>query len=218
VPILLFAGAGTSAGDVAAIEDLLSGAHLLYETASSRALDSVTEAQLRQHRLLLVPGGNFEQLGKGLAPATTATIRKAVRSGLNYLGICAGAFFAGNSPFNGLNLTSGVRFEFYRAEAQGIRKTAVPILTPDGRTLDHYWEDGPQLSGWGDVVARYPDETPAIVQGTFGAGRVVLTGTHPEAPKSWRGGIRFGTAAEDTQTYALMLIRAVLNGEPLRHF
>jgi glutamine amidotransferase-like uncharacterized protein len=34
-----------------------------------------------------------------------------VQNGLNYLGVCAGAFFAGNSPTNGLNLTSGVKFE-----------------------------------------------------------------------------------------------------------
>jgi glutamine amidotransferase-like uncharacterized protein len=217
-PILLFAGTGTSRSDVGALEDLLRGAHLAYETASSDALARMTDVQLRRYRLLLVPGGNFEQLGNALTPSTTAAIRDAVRSGLNYLGICAGAFFAGNSPYNGLNLTSGVRFGFYSAEAQGIRKTVVPILTPDGRTLDHYWEDGPQLSGWGKVVARYPDGAPAIVQGVFGAGRVVLTGTHPEAPGSWRDGMRFRTAVEETQAYTRSLIVAALNGEPLPHF
>jgi hypothetical protein len=55
--------------------------------------------------LLIVPGGSFEDIGNGLTATTTSNIRKAVRGGLNYLGICAGAFFAGNSPYNGLNLT-----------------------------------------------------------------------------------------------------------------
>ena len=70
----------------------------------------MSESQLSVYRLLIVPGGNFEQIGNGLTSSTTANVRNAVRNGLNYLGICAGAFFAGNSPYNGLNLTSGVRF------------------------------------------------------------------------------------------------------------
>jgi hypothetical protein len=103
--------------------------------------------------------------GNGLAPSTTANVRNAIQNGLNYLGICAGAFFAGNSPYNGLNLTSGLRFGFYAAEARGIRKAAVAVTTATGQTLDQYWEDGPQLTGWGDVVGKYPDGTPAVVEG-----------------------------------------------------
>jgi glutamine amidotransferase-like uncharacterized protein len=105
-------------------------------------------------------------------------LRSVIGNGLNYLGVCAGAFFAGHSPYNGLNLTAGVRFPFYAAEDRGIRKTAVAVSTPEGPTLDHYWEDGPQLAGWGEVVAKYPDGTPAVVQGSFGDGWVVLTGVH----------------------------------------
>lgn len=81
------------------------------------------------------------QIGSSLTPDTTANIRAAVRDGLHYLGICAGGFVAGNydPPYNGLNLTSGVRFGFYAAAAsQGIRKTAVPIAFADGTTLDQY--------------------------------------------------------------------------------
>ena len=54
---------------------------------------------------------------------------------------------------------------------------------------------GPQLAGWGDVVAKYPDGTPAIVEGTAAAGRVILSGIHPEAPENWRHGMAFATAA-----------------------
>jgi hypothetical protein len=50
-----------------------------------------------------------------------------VGGGLNYLAICAGAFFAGASPYSGLDLTSGVRFGFYSLEARGIRKAPVEI-------------------------------------------------------------------------------------------
>src|SRR5262249_17481648 len=105
---LLFSGRGTSAGDVAAVESILRDAHVSYATANSRQLGAISVAQLRTYRLLIVPGGNFEQIGNNLTAAAVANVRDAVHGGLNYLGICAGAFFAGNSPYNGLNLTSGV--------------------------------------------------------------------------------------------------------------
>jgi glutamine amidotransferase-like uncharacterized protein len=141
-----------------------------------------------------------------------------VQHGVSYLGICAGAFFAGRSPYNGLNLTSGVQFGFYSAEGRGVRKAAVPISGAGTTTLEQYWEDGPQLSGWGAVVGRYPDGTPAVVQGQSGDGWIVLTGIHPEAAESWRGGMDFTTPASDDHAYAVTLIRSALERRPLPHF
>src|SRR5262245_3450407 len=74
---------------------------------TSNQLNGMSESQLRVYRLLIVPSGNFEQIGIGLTSSTTASVRNAVDSGLNYMGICAGAFFAGNSPYNGLNPQGG---------------------------------------------------------------------------------------------------------------
>lgn len=141
-----------------------------------------------------------------------------MQQGVNYLGICGGAFFAGRSPYNGLNLTSGVQFGFYSAEARGVRKTAVSISSTKAPALDQYWEDGPQLSGWGTVVGRYPDGTPAVVQGQSGKGWIILTGVHPEAPESWRGEMEFATPASVDHAYAVTLIRAALERRPLPHF
>jgi hypothetical protein len=178
----------------------------------------MNKAQLLAFGLLIVPGGNFEQMGGGLTAATAATVREAVHDGLNYLGVCAGAFFAGDSPYNGLNLTGGVRFNFHSLERQNIRKAAVAISVAGSSTFDHYWEDGPELSGWGNVVAKYADGTPAIVQGTVGTGGVILSGVHPEAPDSWRRGMVFGTPADTNIAYAATLIRAALNRTRLEHY
>jgi hypothetical protein len=216
--ILLFAGRGTSPNDVAAIERILTDGRFDYSTATSRQLDGLSESELRAHRLLIVPGGNFVEIGSALDAHSTARIRSAIGHGLNYLGVCAGAFFAGHSPYNGLNLTDGVRFPFYAAEDRGIRKTAVAISIPDGPTLDHYWEDGPQLAGWGDIAAKYPDGTPAVVQGTFGEGWVILTGIHPEAPESWRHGMHFTTPTRASHAYAATLVDAALNRRRLPHY
>ncbi len=217
-PILLFTGAGTSRGDVDALRKILTAEHLNYSTIDSRQFNALSQAQLQEFRLLIVPGGNFVDIGNGFQPATSANIRAAIQNGLNYLGICAGAFFAGNSLYNGLNLASGVRFGFYAAESRGIHKTAVAVTDPAGKTLDQYWEDGPELNGWGDVIARYPDGSAAIVEGSVGKGWVLLTGVHPEAPASWRRGMDFKTSAETDNAYAATLIRAALNRESLPKF
>jgi glutamine amidotransferase-like uncharacterized protein len=215
-PVLLFDGQGTSPNDVAALEAVLRRDGLAYATVSSSRLNAMDEAQLLAHRLLIVPGGDFVDIGNGLTPRTAAHVRAAVQHGLSYLGVCAGAFVAGDSPYNGLNLTSGVRFHFYAAEARGVRKAVVPITGADATTLDQYWEDGPQLAGWGAVVATYPDGTPAVAEGAFGRGWVVLTGVHPEAPAGWRRGLTFRTPAEVDNAYAATLVRAALQRRSLQ--
>ncbi|MBO0857065.1 MAG: hypothetical protein J2P21_01140 [Chloracidobacterium sp.] len=216
--ILLFDGSGTSTSDVAAIEKILKEKDFSYTTANSWQLNEMSESQLRAYRLLIIPGGNFEQIGKGLPSSATANVRNAVHSGLNYLGICAGAFFAGDSPYNGLNLTSGVKFPFYALEDHGVRKAAVEVAIAGSPALTHYWEDGPQLTGWGDIVARYPDGTPAIVEGKVGDGWVILSGVHPEAPESWRRGLTFSTTTSIDNAYAATLINAAMNRIQLEHY
>jgi glutamine amidotransferase-like uncharacterized protein len=215
---LLFNGAGTSPDDVAAVEAILNDNHLEYVTANSWDLNRMSASQLTRFRLLVVPGGNFISIGKGLMSSTTANIHSAVQGGVNYLGICAGAFLAGHGPYNSLNLTSGVQFDFYADERRGIRKAAVAISTIGTPAVEHYWEDGPQLTGWGAVVGKYPDGTPAIVEGSSGKGWVILTGVHPEAPASWRQGMTFETPASVDHAYAATLIDAALHGTRLPHY
>lgn len=216
--ILLFDGKGTSLSDVAAIQNILRKHSLDYATVDSQHLNELSVAQMRRYRLLIVPGGNFEEIGNNLSTVTTANVRAAVKNGLNYFGICAGAFFAGNSPYNGLNITEGVRFGFYSLERENIRKAAVAISIAGSSTLDHYWEDGPQLTGWGNVVAKYPDGTPAIAEGSVEDGWVILSGVHPEAPESWRRGMAFSTSTSVDSEYAALLIDAALNRKQLPHY
>ena len=218
VKILLFGGTGASPNDVKAFETILKDQHVNYTKVNSSQLNGMSESRMLEYLLLIVPGGSFIDIGNGLTPVAAANIRNAVQNGLNYLGFCAGAFFAGNSPTNGLNLTSGVKFGLYAAKDRGIRKAAVPIAVAGGTTLEHYWEDGPQLSGWGAVVGKYPDGTPAVVQGTCGSGCVILSGVHPEAPASWRRGMTFTTPVSVDTAYAWTLIHAALKRESLPHF
>jgi Biotin-protein ligase, N terminal len=217
-PVLLFNGTGTSA-DVSAVEAVLDTLNLSYKTADSSQLDAMSEQQLAGYKLLIIPGGNSIDIGDSLSPQTTSNIRGAVQSyGLHYLGLCAGAFFGGSSIYNGVDLTGGVWFNFYAAEFTGIHEEPVEISLPNSSTLDVYWQDGPQLSGWGEIVAKFPDGTPAVVEGQSGKGFVILTGVHPEAPASWRGSMIFTTSEATDLAYAGTIFQAALSGTPLAHF
>jgi glutamine amidotransferase-like uncharacterized protein len=216
-PILLFRGTGVSPGGAKAIEAVLKSGHLDYAVVDSKQINGMSRERFLRHRLLIVPGGNYVTIGNGLTPETAANIRGAVRDGLNYLGVCAGGILAGNCVPNGLNLTSGVKFDFYGAVRRGVHKAPVVVSGAGVPTLEHYWEDGPQFTGWGDVVGRFPDGTPAIVEKNFGKGFVVLCGVHPEAPEEWRHGMAFTTPAHDANAVAGALVDAALNAKQLPH-
>jgi hypothetical protein len=106
----------------------------------------------------------------------------------------------------------------FRLERRGIRKAAVAIAGAGALTLDQYWEDGPQFTGWGAVVGKYPDGSPAIVEGTFGSGWVIPSGVDPEAPAGWRRGMTFTTPVTLDNAYAGTLIHAALNRALLSHY
>jgi glutamine amidotransferase-like uncharacterized protein len=215
---LLLAGTGASSGDVAAIEAVLATGHVPYSTVTSAQLNQMSEPEIRSYKLMIVPGGNFIEMAGALTPQTTTNVRKAVSNGMSYLGICAGAFLAADSSYyNSLHLTPGVKFHFYAAEASG-HKAVVPITLPNAQVVDQYWEDGPQLSGWGMALAKYPDGTTAVAQGSLGRGLIILTGVHPEAPERWRWGMPFRTPTNVDNAYAQLLIDAALKKRALRHF
>ncbi len=218
-PILIFNGTGTSSSDVTAVENVVKANGLAYHTANSSQLDSMSQSQLLAYKLFIVPGGNSITIGKNLSSKATSTVRGAVAQGLNYLGICAGAFFGGLSDYyNGLDLTAGVWFNFYADHNKGINKEAVAISFPSGTKLDIYWQDGPQLSGWGQVVGKYPNGTPAIAEGYWGQGFVLLSGVHPEAPAGWRSGMQFFTPLDVDLAFAGTLVTSALNRVTLPHF
>jgi hypothetical protein len=199
---------------------ILDHSHFEYGTATSGQLNRMSTAQLMAYRLIIIPGGNFIDMGASLTPRTTASLHAAVQQGVSYLGICAGAFLAGDGRgyYNSLDLTAGVRFGFYAAETLGIRKAAVAVALVNAPPIEHYWEDGPELTGWGTVVGKYPDGSPAVVEGTSGQGWVILVGVHPEAPEAWRRGLTFTMPASVANDYAGTLVEAALTRRWLPHY
>lgn len=217
--VLLFAGTGTSANDVTAIETVLDNSHIKYATVTSAGLNAMDPSKMMGYKLLIIPGGDFIKMGNNLTAKAALNIHNAVAGGVNYIGICAGAFLAGHSAYyNCFNLTAGTTFGFYSAENKGIRKAAVAITSPGNLTTEVYWQDGPQLQGWGAVVAKYPDGTPAVAEGNYGKGFIILTGIHAEAPAEWRNGMIFNTTVKASNAYAAKLILAALHGGAVPHY
>lgn len=216
--ILFFVGTGTSSGDVTAVKTILSNLKLTYATATSSQLNAMSQSEIAKYKLFLMPGGNAVTISKALTKKTTANVHNAVVSnGMHYLGICAGGFFADDSIYNYLHLTDSL-YDFYSIYYKGVTKAAVEITQPDGTQLDQYWQEGPELNGWGDIVGKYPDGSAAIVEGKSGAGWVILSGVHPEAPESWRTGMKFTTSVAIDNAYAATLVTAALSGASLPHY
>ena len=216
--VLLFNGNGTSA-DVAAVEAVLGNLGVSYTTADSAKMNAMSGAELGGYKLIIVPGGNSIEIGQGLSGATAANLRSAVQQyGVHYLGICAGAFFGAYSAYNGVNLTGGVAFDFYADKFKGVQQEVIELSFPASAPLQVYWEDGPQLSGWGEVAAKFPDGTPAIVEGQSGNGFVIFTGVHPEAPASWLEPLKLNIPIEAAHDLAGRIIKAALDGTPLPHY
>ena len=71
--VLLFNGTGTSPNDVAAIETILDSSHLSYSTVNSFQLNGMAESQMSRYRLLIVPGGDFVDMGSSLTARTSAS-------------------------------------------------------------------------------------------------------------------------------------------------
>ena len=174
----------------------------------------MSEAKLKSYRLFLVPGGNSVTIGQHLTRTATANVHNAIEAGLHYLGICAGGFFGGYSIHNALNVAGGVWFNLYN----GTSKQVAHIRFPNSPTLDIYEQDGPNLAGWGSVVGQYSNGKPAITEGKVGQGFAILCGVHPEAPASWRYGMKFNTPLATDLAFARNLVTHALSGTALPHF
>ena len=157
--------------------------------------------------LLICPGGGSSRQLRAMEESGRDAVKKFIFSGGAYLGICAGCYNVLNNP-DRLQL---LPFEFFN---QGSGGTAVLTVEFDAAgagvldiapgTYDIRYADGPLLrrsekdcSGTGEVMAVYRNSvsgagqecydfnnTPAVVCGSYGKGKIVALSCHPEANES----------------------------------
>ncbi len=138
--------------------------------------------------IIAVPGGigdaaSFERAFKH----TKHRIKKFVQDGGKYLGICMGAYWAGQHYFDILDNVDAVQY---------ITQPNTDTRRPHAKAIDVKWNghpermffyDGCALVGDNkkfDTVATYSNgDAMAIIQGRIG-----LIGCHPESEKFWYDG------------------------------
>lgn len=117
-------------------------------------------------------------------------IRRFVRGGGRYLGICMGAFLAERGF---LGLLDGRVDEYWSRPGATVTTPDPCLVTVDwrGHEREMYFQDGgaivvPRRTRKGmTVLATYGDGPIAAAVSPFGAGAVGLVGPHPDAPFSW---------------------------------
>ena len=167
----------------------------------------VREGGLKGKDLVVFPGGYSPRQYRSLKEEGAAAVRDFVAAGGSYLGICAG--FA-----SALNCKERIRLlPFGRKPQSGgkLAKLLVMITERGGKVLDikpgKYlvrYNGGPIAcpgekpgEGWGEGLALFKNtvsyhnkpegnffDTPAIIHGQFGKGKVIATSFHPESYQS----------------------------------
>lgn len=155
---------------------------------------SITTSILSNYDLLAMPGGSSGRTYINSGSISSSAIKNFVSSGNGYLGICAGAYSGSQYVYNmyyGWGVAPHVRCKAVYHEGNlpvTMTSSASQLLGSSGTiTLAHY--NGPAMYAYGSgmtTFATYADSSTgykgyaAIVGDTYGSGRTVLSGPHPE--------------------------------------
>lgn len=171
----------------------------------------LTDELIGQCDLYVQPGGGeLEPAYKSLSKHRKA-IRRHVRTGGGYLGLCLGGYLAGHTP--GFGLLPGDADQYVATEGAEVAHTDDTVIKVDwgGRRRRILFQDGPVFQveeSQVEVLARYRNGTVAALATAFGQGRVVVSGPHPEATKEWFKAIHFWTRYSDCTDLGHQLVRA----------
>lgn len=162
--------------------------------------------------VVIFTGGSGSKQSKAIGEHGLAAVRKFVEEGGGYVGICAGAYLAcegfswGAKILDAKTVSSkwkrgvgDVKIEFtdkgreilgFPAGQRDIRYANGPIYTtagspaiPDFEPLAHFRTE---FAGNGSPVGAMVN-SPAMVAGTFGKGRVLCSSPHPEQTAGMEG-------------------------------
>ncbi|MFI9366211.1 BPL-N domain-containing protein [Kitasatospora sp. NPDC053057] len=145
--------------------------------------------------LYVQPGGTNGQevstawrLLRGDPGFSPELVRSYVRGGGHYLGLCMGGYLAGQEP--GYGLLPGDSGQYISSQGATVTDDQDHLVDVAwrGQPQKMYFQDGPyfDVDGPGvEVLARYTNDRAAAVVASYGAGRVAVSGPHPEAPSDW---------------------------------
>lgn len=199
VKVLIYNGPEASPNCVGKIEDILNKSNTEYLTENVKFIYNTTNLvnneTLSSYDVLIMPGTNIGYDYVYSESVDGDAIKNFVESGKGYVGICAGAY-------SGAQYTDG----WYDDWAIAPHVIAEPALSEENLTVQ-MTADGEQILGYNDtrtmphingptmystpngstvIFATYNDDSTgylgseAIVGDSYGKGRTVLSGVHPE--------------------------------------
>ena len=168
--------------------------------------------------LVVFPGGSGSRQAAALEKTGREKVRRFVEEGGGYLGVCAGSYLAARNYEWSLKIVDGRTVDTRNGHWRRGRGTVKMELTEKGRMVlgeypeqvDVRYANGPIFAPAGDdaiedfqALAHFRTElaengarvgamidTPAILSGRLGKGRVLCISPHPESTKSLHGMVR----------------------------
>lgn len=193
---LVYRGPGSLPGCPESVADVLAAAGLCPVFVGPRERRRLDAKTLAGASLYVQPGGGDVDEAWPHLRAHADDVRRFVDSGGHYLGICLGAYLAGDDP--GFDLLPGSTDQYIGTRGASVRDESDAVVTVDwaGQAREVYFQDGPYVAlrgghthgagvGGFDVVARYDNGRVAALVCDHGRGRVGVVGPHPEATADW---------------------------------
>ena len=196
--VAYYAGAGSQGGGVVLLARLLSYSPQVDFTVIDGS--DIRSGALDGKDLIVVPGGDSGMQYKYVQEDGAEKIRKFVKEGKSYFGVCAGFHCALNRnerfkllPYNWYFGGAGMQAKLAIELSD---KAAELLQVPKGRYVVKY-SKGPISrrceqpgEGWAEELAvfkndmKWPkitfDGAPAMLYGEYGKGKVIATSFHPE--------------------------------------
>jgi glutamine amidotransferase-like uncharacterized protein len=188
---LVYRGPASVEGCPEAIADLLAESPWRFDVRYTGPREDLplTAATLAGATVYAQPGGGTLKRAFKHLKKNRKDIRRFVRDGGRYLGFCLGGYLAGATP--GFGLLPGDTDQYVGSQGAEYddKDSTVIRVRWRGRTRTLFFQDGPYFwvedGARADVLATYRTGRIAALVAGFGAGRVGVTGPHPEATEDW---------------------------------
>lgn len=196
VQVLIFDGDGSMEESVAGVKacldesnnmNLSSGVYFDYATT-----DEINSNTLSGYDVLIMPGGNSANYVEGNTIDEDA-IKQFLNRGNGYVGICAGAYAASNSvdgSYSGWGLASHVNtINVIYEGLVSITPTSAGSTLLGSSIINLHHQNGPVMYATSSSPTSFATYTTSetgyqgyssIVGESYGSGRVLLSGSHPE--------------------------------------
>ncbi|CAF1250860.1 unnamed protein product [Adineta ricciae] len=188
---LIYRGPATCKGCSESVAVLLQDKYKIIYAGPKEKVD-VDATTLSTAALYVQPGGGDLDEAWPHVRKYAAAIRKYVKKGGRYLGICLGGYLAGTKP--GFDLLPGSgQTDQYITSKGAVVTTEIDTVVPlywRGKLRHVYFQDGARFdldkkAAKTEVLATYTNGKIAAAVQHVDQGRVGMVGPHPEADQSW---------------------------------